>query len=62
MSEATDTRGTGGEGVNVDGTDRLTASDKVEGVPSSAHNDASLGGPAYGRGVSEHYGVPCGGI
>ena len=58
MSDATDTRGTGGEGVNVDGTHRLIVSDKVEGAPSSARNDAPLSGPAYGRGVSDHYGVP----
>jgi hypothetical protein len=58
MSDATDTHGTGGEGVNVDETHPLIASDKVEGAPSSAGNDAPLGGPAYGCGVSDHYGVP----
>ena len=32
MSDTTETRSTGGEGVNTDETDRLIASDKVEGT------------------------------
>jgi hypothetical protein len=133
MSDATNTRGTGGEGVEVDETDRLIASDKVEGTavynrdgdrlgsvhnvmidkysgqvsyavmgfggflgigeryhplpwkaltydtglggyvvglsreqlegaPSYARDEAPWGDPAYGRGVSDYYGVPQGGI
>ncbi len=133
MPDATNTRGTGGEGVEVDETDRLIASDKVEGTavynrdgdrlgsvrnvminkysgqvayavmsfggflgigeryhplpwrtltydtglggyvvglsreqlegaPSYARDEAPWDDPAYGRGVSDYYGVPQGGV
>ena len=132
MSDTTETRSTGGEGVNTDETDRLIASDKVEGTavynragdrlgsvhtvmidkfsgqvsyavmsfggflgigeryhplpwgaltydtrlggyvvdlgreqlegaPSHGRDEAPWGDPAYGRGVSDYYGVPYGG-
>ena len=36
--------------------------ERLEGAPSYGRDEAPWDDPAYGRGVSDHYGVPQGGI
>ena len=36
--------------------------EQLEGAPSYSRDEAPWGDPAYGRGVSDHYGAPQGGI
>jgi len=35
--------------------------EQLEGAPSYGRDEAPWGDPAYGRGVSDYYGVPYGG-